>query len=291
MELEIKQTESRSKQLTADGLLLAVTLVWGTTFVAVKNALADIGPYWFIGVRFAIAFACLSLIYYRRMFAAWSDTGKLSVTIGFTLFTGFILQTIGLQYTTASNSGFITGLSVVLVPLVGRFWGQPVPGMATKLGIGCAVAGLALLTLKGDLTVNIGDLYTLLATIAFAAHIVMVSYYAPRTDAVSLAIWQIGAVALAGVVGGFMFESFPDNFSDDVWLALAVTAIPATAVAFLVQNTVQKYTTSTRTAIIFALEPVFAGLAAYIFLGEILTVSQILGCTMIVVGMLISELG
>ena len=289
MELDQSSPVPHNKRLTADGLLLVVAFVWGMTFVAVKNALVDIGPYWFIGVRFSLAFLFLAAIYHRRLLANWRILGKISALIGGVLFVGYILQTIGLQYTTAANSGFITGLSVVLVPVVGRFWGQKKPARATQLGIACAVAGLGLLTLTNDFSINIGDVYTLLAAVALATHIVMVSHYAPRTDAVTLATLQIGAVAVAGIVGGALFEQFPSNFSEDVWIALAVTAIPATAIAFLVQNTVQKHTTSTRTAIIFALEPVFAGLAAYAFLGEVLTVQQIIGCVLIVSGMIVMK--
>ncbi|EAX47749.1 protein of unknown function DUF6, transmembrane [Thermosinus carboxydivorans Nor1] len=280
-----------SRRVVADLSLLFVTLIWGTTFVVVKNALADIGPYWFVGIRFGLAFLFLAVLYHRRLVAAWRGHVRLAGLIGLVLFSGFSLQTIGLKYTTAANSGFITGLSVVLVPVIGRFWGQKGPGPATVAGIISAVIGLGLLTLSNDFRLNTGDVLTLLAAVAFGTHIVMVGQYASKGDAVVLAILQIGAVAVAGLVGGLAFEPTPTNFSREVWIALAVTAIPATAVALVVQNTMQRFTTATRTAIIFAMEPVFAGLAAYLLLGEILTVKQLIGCALIVAGMLISELG
>ncbi|SDF32644.1 DMT family transporter [Sporolituus thermophilus] len=280
-----------SRRIVADLSLLFVTLIWGTTFVVVKNALADIGPFWFVGIRFGLAFLFLAVLYHRRLLAAWRSHARLAGLIGLVLFGGFALQTIGLEYTTAANSGFITGLSVILVPVIGRFWGQKGPGPATVAGIISAVLGLGLLTLSSDFRFNVGDVLTLLAAVAFGAHIVMVGQYAPRGDAVVLAILQIGAVAAAGLAGGFAFEPVPAVFSRKVWVALAVTAIPATAVALVVQNTMQRFTTATRTAIIFAMEPVFAGLAAYLLLGEILTVKQIIGCVLIVAGMIISELG
>lgn len=275
----------------ADILLLAVAIVWGATFVVVKNALDDIGPHWFIGIRFWIAFIVLAGIYRQRLWQYWRRQAREATLIGLFLFAGYALQTIGLQYTTASNSGFITGLSVVLVPIVGRWWGQASPGRATWLGISCAVVGLGLLTFNGALQFNSGDAFTLLATLAFACQIAMVGYHARRGDAIVLAILQIGVVAVGGTVGGVLLEPVPTHFTHEVWIALAATAIPATALAFLIQNTMQRYTTPTRTAIIFALEPVFAGITAYLLLGEVLTAQQIGGCCLIVAGMLITELG
>lgn len=292
MEAEVKIPAPHGRMgLVADLSLLMVTVVWGTTFVVVKNALADIGPYWFVGVRFFLAFLFLVIFYWRRLLGADKRTVGLAAMIGLVLFTGFALQTVGLKYTTAANSGFITGLSVVLVPVIGLFWGQQHPGRGTIAGIICAVVGLGLLTLNGSFSFNAGDLLTLVATLAFGTHIVMVGYYAPKCDAATLAVLQIGAVAAAGLLGGAIFETVPSTFTKDVWIALAVTAIPATAIALLVQNTMQQYTTASRTAIIFVMEPVFAGIAAYLLLGEILTIKQLLGCALIVFGMLVSELG
>lgn len=288
MKLMVVKNDRRT---LADLLLIFVTLVWGTTFVVVKNALASIGAFWFISVRFWIAFLVLALIYRERLVKNWRHDLKISAIIGGVLFTGFALQTIGLQYTTAANSGFITGLSVVLVPIIGRWWGQKNPNQVTWIGIMSAVIGLGMLTLNGQLRLNIGDFFTLIAAIALACHIAMVGHYAPRTDAVVLAIMQIGAVAVIGTAFGTVSEEFPARFSTDVLIALAITAIPATAIAFLVQNAVQKYTTATRTAIIFALEPVFSGITAYLVLGEVLTTIQLVGCCLIVIGMIISEIG
>lgn len=279
------------RRLVADISLMAVTLVWGTTFVVVKNALADIGPILFIGVRFSLAFLFLLLVYYRRLRRNWRANLPLATGLGLILFTGFALQTAGLRYTTAANSGFITGLSVVLVPLLGYWWGQGKPGLTTLAGVGSAAVGLGLLTLNGSLMFNSGDLLTLLSTLALALHIVLVGYYAPHTDAVVFATLQIGTVAVLGLAGGLWSETVPQAFTGDIGIALAVTAIPATALALVVQNVMQQYTTATRTALIFAMEPVFGGIAAYLWLDEILTIKQLAGCVLIVGGMLISELG
>jgi drug/metabolite transporter (DMT)-like permease len=281
----------KNRQLVADISLMVVTLIWGTTFVVVKNALTDIGPMLFIGVRFLLAFVFLLLIYYKRLRQNWRVNLPIAVMLGLILFTGYALQTVGLQFTTAANSGFITGLSVVLVPLLGYWWGQGKPGIMTMVGAGSATLGLGLLTLNGTFQLNSGDLLTLISTLAFALHIVLVGYYAPRTDAVVSAIIQIGTVAVAGMVSGLWSEAVPLVFTREIGIALAVTAIPATALALVIQNTMQRYTTAARTALIFAMEPVFGGIAAYLWLNEILTIKQLVGCVFIVGGMLISELG
>lgn len=275
----------------ADLALLGVTAIWGTTFVAVKSALVGIGPLWFIGIRFSLATIVLMLIYPRRTKAAFAISGKTGCMIGFVLFAGYLLQTIGLQYTSATSSAFITGLSVVLVPIIGRFWDQKKPSVSVWLGIGCAVAGLGLLTLNESLSFNLGDIITIFSALALALHIVLVGQFAPRQDAVALSVFQIAMVAACGLVGAIFFELPPIAFGREFWNALAVTAIPATAIAIVVQNAMQRYTSPIRTAVIFAAEPVFAGLFAFLFLGEALTAQQWTGCGLIVAGMLTSELG
>lgn len=277
------------RRILADLALLVVTMVWGVTFVVIKNALADTGPFWFISGRFLLAFGFLAVLFTRRLATAGWQNVRTAGFIGIALFAGFALQTIGLQYTTAAKSGFITGLSVVLVPVVGRLWGQKGPGTATLAGIACAILGLGLLTLDADLRLNYGDFFTLLSAVAFACHIVMVGHYVPHSDVILLTILQIGAVGLASTVTGLAIEPLPVQLSEAIWLALAVTAIPATALALLIQNAAQRFTTPARTALVFAMEPVFAGLAAYFFLGEILTVKQLAGCGLIVAGMVVSE--
>lgn len=278
------------RRLAADLSLIAVVAVWGVTFVAVKNALAAIGVFTFLAIRFAIAFACLALVYRQRLAAAGRPAGRPALLVGLCLFAGYAFQTAGLQYTTASSAGFITGLSVVLVPCFAALIARRLPGAATLVGAGLAVVGLALLTLDAGLALNYGDILVFFCALSFALHILSVGHFAPRSDAAVLATLQIGVTALASALAAAAFETFPAAITGDVWFALAVTAIPATALAFLVQTTAQQFTTPSRTAIIFALEPVFAALAGIWLLGEILTVKQLIGCALILAGTLASEL-
>jgi drug/metabolite transporter (DMT)-like permease len=278
------------RRLTADLSLIAVVFVWGVTFVAVKNALAAIGVFTFIAIRFAIAFAFLALLFRRRLASAGWPAVRAALIIGLFLFAGYAFQTAGLQYTSASSAGFITGLSVVLVPCFAAVVSRRLPGLPVAAGAGLAVVGLALLTLDNGLTVSYGDLLVFCCAVAFALHILSIGAFAPRFDAKILATLQIGVTALLSAIFAAGAETMPAHFTADVWIALAVTAIPATALAFLVQTTAQQFTTPSRTAIIFALEPVFAALAGIWLLGETLSGRQILGCALILSGTLASEL-
>lgn len=286
----MKQIMSKIQQLQADLALLAVTFVWGVTFVVVQDALSGIGPYYFIGIRFALAFAFLGLIYWKRFALLDRETLKAGFIIGIFLFAGYAFQTVGLKYTTASNAGFITGLAVVLVPLISSILTKKLPGIGALLGIGCATVGLALLSLGDNLTVNFGDVLTFFCALSYAGHILLVGRYAPRHDPVLLAILQIGVVAVIGLGCGALWETMPDQFSRPVWMGLLITAIPATALAFLIQNSVQRFTSPTHTAIIFIMEPVFAAATGWLVAGEILTARQWVGCLLILTGMLVAEL-
>ncbi len=285
------QKAGHFKQLKADLALLAVAFVWGATFVVVQDALADITPHYFNAIRFSLAFIFLALVYWRRLKNISRNTALRGILIGIFLFLGYALQTVGLQYTSASNAGFITGLSVVLVPILTAVMLRKLPTPLAVLGVISATVGLTLLSLNQGLSnINVGDILVFFCAIAFALQIIMVGKYAPLHDSVQLAIMQIALVAVASLCFGVATENPPVALTKTVWIALLITAIPATALAFLIQNTVQKYTSPTHTAIIFAMEPVFAALTAFLVNGEVLTTKQLLGCGLILMGMLIAEL-
>jgi drug/metabolite transporter (DMT)-like permease len=281
---------TKPQQVAADAALLFVAFVWGVTFVVVKEALTEIGPYYFLAIRFAIAFAFLALICWRSLLRVNRENMQAGLIIGLALFGGYAFQTVGLQYTTAANAGFITGLSVVLVPLFVAALTRRVPSPMAILGVACATVGLGLLALNGDLRVGYGDALVFCCAVCFATHIILVGKYAPRLDPVLLAIVQIGTVGLVSALIAPVLESFPVTLAPQVQVALLATAIPATSLAFLIQNKAQKFTSPTHTAVIFTMEPVFAGLAAWLWGGEVLELRQWIGGAMIVAGMLITVL-
>lgn len=241
------------------------------------------------GLRWPVFF--LLLIYWRRIRHINRSTLFSGMFIGLFLFSGYAFQTVGLQYTSAANSGFITGLSVVLVPVFTALLLRKLPSFYAFLGVCCATIGLTLLSLgQGLANVNLGDVLTFMCAACFALHIIMVGKYAPHHDPAMLAIIQICTVAAASWGVGIVSETPPQALTETVWLALIITAIPATALAFLIQNTVQKFTSPTHTAIIFTTEPVFAALTAYLVVGDVLTTKQVMGCVLILAGMLITEI-
>lgn len=265
-----------------------VTLVWGSTFVIVKWAIEDLPPFPFLAIRFALAFISLLPFLWLQKAHISKGTVLKGAALGVFLFSGYAWQTVGLQYTTASNAGFITGLSVVFVPALVTMTTRKLPSPSLIIGIFCALVGLAFLSLGDRFQLNKGDLMILACAVSFALHIFLVGRYAPETNATVLASVQILTVSILS--GIFSFLSQPSiSFSSTVWIALLVTAIPATSLAFFVQTKMQQFTTPTHTALIFSMEPVFAAISAFFFAGEILTQRGLFGAGLVLAGMLIAE--
>lgn len=273
----------------ADFSLLLVTLVWGSTFVIVQLAIEDLPPLPFLAIRFFLAFlSLLPFLYFQKAHISKSALIQ-GVALGVFLFSGYAWQTVGLQYTTASNAGFITGLSVVFVPTLVAITTRKLPSRSLIIGILFAIVGLAFLSLGDQFQLNKGDLMVLACAISFALHIFFVGRYAPQTNATVLATAQILTVSVLSAISSVLFPQPMMHFSTNVWVALLVTAIPATSLAFFVQTKMQQFTTSTHTALIFSMEPVFAAISAFLFIGELLTPRGLLGAGLVLVGMLIAE--
>ncbi|ERM92690.1 DMT family permease [Caldanaerobacter subterraneus subsp. yonseiensis KB-1] len=279
-----------SKQLQSDIVLTLVTMIWGSTFIIVKNAIQSLPVYNFLFIRFLLAFLLLAAIFYKKLKKIDKSTLIAASLIGTMLFLGYAFQTMGLLYTTASKSGFITGFSVVLVPILEAILLKRKPTKAATVGVVLAFIGLILLTTNIDLSINIGDFLTLLCAFAFAMHIVLISKYASKMDTYLLATIQIGMVALLSGIVSLIFEKPFIPTSLDVWEAIIITGVFATAFAFVAQNTMQAYTTATHTALIFSLEPVFAALAAYLIAGETMSIRAIIGGAFMLAGIILSEL-
>ena len=276
-----------STRAKAEALLVFITFIWGSTFVVVKGALADASPLPFLALRFIFAGALVFLALSR---------GKLDrrallpgAVLGVSLFFGYLFQTSGLVWTTPSKSAFITGFSVILVPLL--VMAQGVRLRASN--VGGALLGLAglyfLVVPKGWQEVNRGDLLTLAGSAAFAVHIVLVGKYTRRFSFLHLVPVQILVVGLFSAVAMPLDPGRSLHWTGRLLVALVVTAVFATGVAFSVQNWAQQYTPAAHTALIFALEPVFAALSSRAVMGERLGGKVLLGCALILGGMVVSE--
>jgi drug/metabolite transporter (DMT)-like permease len=272
-----------------------VAVIWGSTFVVVKEALADVSTLYFLFLRFTLASACLAVLFvvaFRKMPGReiWSGVGSGAIA-GLFLWLGYILQTIGLKYTNAGNSGFLTGLYIVLVPLIGSALLRKRPSGREAAGIATASLGMVVMTLPSlaHFTMNRGDLLTLGCAVAFAFHLLVVGHYSRRRRTEPLVLGQI--VCAAGLSGlSLGVEPIRIVWSRAVWIAIILTAIFATAAAFALQTWAQKYTTATRTALIFSLEPVVALVTAVALGGEALTIYAVGGGALILAGILAVEL-
>jgi len=289
--------------------MVAVTAVWGSTFVLVRDAVAQIPPFTFIAYRFLAAALLLTAIR-PRLALGWSGAdsppggdggpgldggGRLGplaagAVIGAVLVAGYGFQTVGLQYTTASNAGFITGLSVVLTPLLGALLLRQAPGRWPVTGACVAAVGLACLSLQ-RLEVRKGDALVFACAVAFATHILLLGRYAPRLSTYRLAVVQLATAGLLALIWAGLAGDLAVPASSEVWVALAITSVAASAGAFLIQTRAQREVSPTRTAVIFTMEPVFAGLFGFLLAGERLSGRGWLGAGLILAGMLTAELG
>ncbi|QUH20040.1 DMT family transporter [Alkaliphilus sp. B6464] len=279
-----------SKQLKADLSLLAVTVIWGSSFVLSKNSLDHLSTYNFLAIRFLLAALISAIIFYKNLINLDKDTIKYGILIGAVLFTSYAFQTVGLNYTSASKSGFITGFSVVIVPILSAFLLKVKPHKSAVIGVVFAIIGLGFLTLDSSLALNIGDLYTLISALMFALHIITVGKYTVKVDSIAMAIIQIGVVGVLSLFFSFATEKPILPKGSEIWVTIFVLSVLCTSGAFIIQNVMQKFTSPTHTALIYSGEPVFSAIFAYFVAGELLTRRAILGSVLILIGMIVSEL-
>ena len=268
--------------------LIAVTAVWGVTFVQVKDAVALYPLFAFTAVRFAIASAALAVPAARALSGVGRNGLGAGIFLGLLLGVGFVLQTAGLERTTVSSTGFITGLYVVFTPLFALVLFRQRIGASVWAGVALALAGLALLAgvPEGSTT---GDMLVLASAAAQALQIVFVERFAARYAPVALAFLQMATVALACAAIALALGQLSVPRGSTVWGALLVTGVFASAFAYLVQAWAQRRISAARIAILFSLETVFAGLFGYLLAGDRLGLAGWTGCGVILAGILLAE--
>lgn len=276
-------------RLRADALLVVVTLIWGSTFTVVKDAIEHVPPMSFLAFRFAVAFAVLALLYRGRTFAGGRRSWGPGVITGVALFAGFALQTAGLASTTPARAAFITGLCVVLVPLFATIALRKPPPWTAAAGVILAAAGLGLLTLSGPLEPGMGDLLVLLCAVAFAWHILLTGRFTQTVDPIPFTAAQIAATGILSAGAALATGTLVVPEGAAVWTAVVLCGALATSLAYALQSALQRFTTPTHTALIFTLEPVFATLFSYALTGERLTGHQLLGGLLVLLGMVLAE--
>jgi drug/metabolite transporter (DMT)-like permease len=278
-------------QVRAELALVGVTIIWGTTFVVVKAALAQVSTFVFLTLRFWVAAVVLILIYRGAIRRRGIGAGMLA---GSLLFTAYVFQTRGLELTTPSKSAFLTGLSIPMVPLVSSLVYAMRPRLVEGAGILIASLGMMLMTLAPAADwrsgMSRGDLLSLLCAVTFAFHIVIIGHYSQLYGFKSLAAVQIATAAVLGSVLFRFAEPIRFHLTPGVAAAVLITGLLATALAFTTQAWAQQYTSPNRAALIFALEPPIAWLTSYALTGERMTNRGKVGAGMILAGILWVEL-
>ena len=279
-----------TNKFKADASLMLITLGWGISFLLTRNTLDSLDVFNFLGIRFTLAFILSFAVFYRKMLKTTVPMLISGFLVGMLLFSSYAFQTVGLLYTSLSNSAFLTGSSVVMVPLIAAIFMKEKPRKEIYVGAVFAFLGIGLLTVTGFDSFNVGDLLTLICALLFALYILAVAKYSKTHEPVAFAIWQIGTVGFVSLLASFIFENPTFSMPLEAWGNILFLAIICTSGAFIVQNVAQKYTTPSHTALIYANEPVFAAIFGYLLAGETMTAKGIFGAALIIVGVLLSEL-
>jgi drug/metabolite transporter (DMT)-like permease len=280
----------------ADSLLMAAAIIWGTGFVAQRVGMAYVGPLTFNGVRFALGALVLLPIAGRGQPKPQMDPGLVeSLTAwpalwggalaGLVLFIAATLQQVGLVYTTAGKAGFITGLYVIIVPLLGLFWGHR-PGWGGWVGACLATAGLYLLSVTKVMTFAPGDLWELAGAFFWAVHVLLLSWLSPRMNGIKLACAQYAVCALLSLIGAGFAEEITLDGLRGALMAILYGGVISVGVAYTLQVIAQRDAPPIHAAIILSLEAVFAALAGWLVLDEVLSPRGLIGCILMFSGML-----
>ena len=285
----------------ANTLLMLTAVIWGTAFVAQRVGMNYVGPLTFNGIRFALGTMVLFPLAIMQKNANARGAENIVVPLltrpavyggilaGIVLFSGATLQQIGLIYTTAGKAGFITGLYVIIVPILGLLWGHR-PGWGGWLGAFLASIGLYLLSVTEALTFAPGDLWELFGAFFWAAHILILNHLSPKANGIRLACTQYAVCSFLSLIIAFFTESTSLNSLYGAFIPILYGGILSVGIAYTLQVIAQRHAPPIHVAIILSLEAVFAALAGWIMLGEILSTRGLVGCMLMLAGMITAQI-
>lgn len=288
----------QTRTLRSDLMLLLTAAIWGLAFVAQRLGMEHVGPFTFNASRFFLGALSLLplLLFFKPEVKAVAATAKKPISLwlggamaGVLLFMGAALQQVGLQYTTAGKAGFITGLYIILVPMLALFWGQKT-GRNTWLGALLAVVGLYLLSINDDFSLSYGDLLQLIGAFFWAGHVLLIGWLSPQLDAIRLSIVQFFTCGVISLIAAFVTETPQIADIAAGWQPIAYAGLLSVGVAYTLQVVAQKSTPASHAAIILSLEAVFAVIGGYLMLNELLSLKAMIGCGLMLMGMLISQI-
>ena len=278
------------KRFKAELLLFITATIWAGTFPIVKVSMASIPPFYFVGIRFLIGALLFTAIFFRRLNFSAKGILKAGMLLGFFQVLGFATQTIGMIYTTASNSALITGMTILLIPFAQYAVTRKKVLAENWIGVIIVFTGLYLLTKPDVNGLNNGDLITMICVIAWAFYIMYVDVYTNKFDVITLIFIQLWFVVFSALGTGAVFEDFSViNFSQDVILSFIYMGVLATFVTTILLNRYQKETTPIRAGIIYTWEQPAAVMLSVIFINEHFSPWQFIGGGIMIAGILFSE--
>ena len=287
---------NNKKQMQADLMLILVTLCWGVSYYLMDLSLADMDPFTLNAHRFLGAFFIAAAISWKKVKTVNKTTLKYSVLVGIALVFVYIGATFGVKYTSLSNSGFLCAMTVVFTPMISRVVLKEKQDRKVVTAVLMCFVGIAMLTLKDDFSINMGnlkgDLLCLMCAFAYAIDLLLTEKAVSHeeVDAYQLGVFQLGVTGVCNLIMAFITEQPHLPSSPSIWGAVLFLAVFCTGVAFVIQPVAQQYTTAAHTGVIFALEPVFAAVVAVIFAHEILTLKSYFGAFLMVLSIFVMEM-
>lgn len=287
---------NNKKQMQADLMLILVTLCWGVSYYLMDLSLADMDPFTLNAYRFLGAFFIAAAISWKKVKTVNKTTLKYSALVGIALVFVYIGATFGVKYTSLSNSGFLCAMTVVFTPMISSIILKEKQDRKVIAAVLMCFVGIAMLTLKDDFSINMGnlkgDLLCLMCAFAYAIDLLLTEKAVSHeeVDAYQLGVFQLGVTGVCNLIMAFITEQPHLPSSPSIWGAVLFLAVFCTGVAFVIQPVAQQYTTAAHTGVIFALEPVFAAVVAVIFAHEILTLKSYFGAFLMVLSIFVMEI-
>lgn len=278
-----------STQMKANGLMLIVTMFWGLSYTFMIIGAETMSTFNIVAQRCLLAFIVAGIIFYQRMIKVTVKTLQYAFIQGFLLFIVFAFSLIGLETTSAANAGFILSLTVVMVPIMASIIDKKLPTRAIGFAVAFTLIGIAILTLKGSLSIQPGDFYMVLAALAYSTYLILNGRFTTRVDSITYGVYQLGFAGLIALALCIVYETPQLPQTSNEWIAILGLGIVCSAFCFITQAVVQQHTSPTHTGLIFSAEPIFAAAFAALFLHEAITIQIIVGGSFILVGNLAAQ--
>lgn len=281
-----------TKQVKADIMLVLVTLCWGVSYYLTDLSLTSLEPFTLNAIRFLGAFLVACLFTFPKLKTVNRTTLKYSFLVGIALTFVYIGSTFGVMYTSLSNSGFLCALTVVFTPILAFLFKKQIPDKKLAIVLFLCLVGIGLLTLNEQLKPALGDLFCILCALAYAVDLLITesAVQKEQVNAFQMGVFQLGFTGLFNLAMAFVCETPRLPGSGPIWGAVAFLAVFCTGLAFIVQTLAQQYTSASHVGVIFTLEPVFAGIVAFFFAGEVLTPRAYVGAALLISSLFVMEI-